>query len=58
MNLRDKTHGYWARLSGLVEQPGARFAALTVYYLGILVGLIVLYCKANYATPPFIYQNF
>jgi hypothetical protein len=35
-----------------------RFVALTLYYLGILLGLIALYGKGNFSTPSFIYQNF
>ena len=39
-------------------RPRVRFVALTIYYLGILVGLIALYGKGDFSTPPFIYQNF
>ena len=45
-------------LSKWFAQPWVRFLALTIYYLGILVGLIALYGKGNFSTPSFIYQNF
>jgi hypothetical protein len=39
-------------------RPWVRFVALTIYYLGILVGLVALYGAGDFSTPPFIYQNF
>jgi hypothetical protein len=39
-------------------QPRVRFVALTLYYLGILVGLIALSGREDFSTPSFIYQNF
>jgi hypothetical protein len=39
-------------------QPWVRFVALTIYYLGTMVGLVVLYGAGEFSTPPFIYQNF
>jgi hypothetical protein len=41
-----------------LARPRVRFAVLTAYYLGILAGLIALYGKGDFSTPPFIYQNF
>jgi hypothetical protein len=38
--------------------PWVRFAGLTLYYLGILWGLIAMYGRGDFSTPPFIYQNF
>lgn len=35
-----------------------RLSLLTVYYLAIIVGLVVLYGGATYTPPPFIYQGF
>ena len=46
------------RLREQFGKPWVRFVALTIYYLGILVGLIALYGKGDFSTPPFIYQNF
>ena len=39
-------------------RPRVRFVALTIYYLGILLGLVALYVLGDFSTPPFIYQNF
>jgi hypothetical protein len=45
-------------LSNWFAQPWVRFVALTIYYLGILAGLVALYSQGEFSTPPFIYQNF
>jgi hypothetical protein len=42
----------------LWHNPLVRTAALTVYYLAILVGLLVLYGRGDFSTPSFIYQGF
>jgi hypothetical protein len=52
---RDKHDNKWKRW---FAKPWVRFVALTMYYLGILVGLIALYGQGDFSTPPFIYQNF
>ena len=31
---------------------------LTIYYLAIIIGLLVMYGKGNFAIPKFIYQGF
>ena len=58
MSPIDKRSQYWDLLRERFRRPRARFVILTIYYLGILVGLIVLYGKGDFSTPPFIYQNF
>ena len=35
-----------------------RIMALFVLYVVIVVGLILMYGKGNFSTPPFIYQGF
>jgi hypothetical protein len=45
-------------LAGLVARPLVRTTLLTLYYLAILLGLIVLYGRGDFSTPPFIYQGF
>jgi hypothetical protein len=35
-----------------------RLVVLTMYYLAIIVGLILLYGGNNYTPPPFVYQAF
>jgi D-Ala-teichoic acid biosynthesis protein len=58
MNSVDQRNTYRARLSERFARPWVRFVALTIYYLGILVGLVALYGQGDFSTPPFIYQNF
>ena len=45
-------------LAGLAGNHWIRLIVLTVYYLAILVGLIALYGRGDFSTPPFVYQNF
>ncbi len=46
------------RLAALVANPWLRALALTLYYLAILAGLVILYGKRHFETPPFVYQGF
>lgn len=38
--------------------PRVRVVVLTLYYLAIIVGLIILYGRGDFTTPKFIYQGF
>ena len=58
MSLLDQRGKYRVLLSEWFARPWVRFVALTIYYLGILVGLVALYGAGDFSTPPFIYQNF
>jgi D-Ala-teichoic acid biosynthesis protein len=58
MSLIDECYKSFVRLNEQFARPWARFVALTIYYLGILAGLIALYGRGDFSTPPFIYQNF
>jgi hypothetical protein len=58
MRLIDRLYQYRLRLIERFAQPRVRFVALTLYYLGILAGLIALCGKGDLSTPTFIYQNF
>jgi hypothetical protein len=58
MSLGDQRGKDGGLLSEWFARPWVRFVALTIYYLGILVGLIALYGGGDFTTPPFIYQNF
>jgi hypothetical protein len=49
---------YFSRLAKLAANPWVREILLTIYYLGILVGLILMYGKGDFSTPSFIYQGF
>lgn len=42
----------------LEAHPRTRLALLTVYYLGIIAGLVALYGRGDFSTPPFVYQEF
>jgi hypothetical protein len=42
----------------LSAHPRTRLIALTLYYLGIIGGLIVLYGRGDFSTPGFVYQGF
>ena len=58
MKLEDRRSKYHRSLSDWFARPRVRFVALTIYYLGILVGLVALYGRGDFSTPSFIYQNF
>ena len=45
-------------LRALAAIPMVRGAALLLYYLAILAGLILLYGRGDFSTPRFIYQGF
>jgi hypothetical protein len=38
--------------------PRLRLLLLVLYYLGVIAGLIALYGRGDFSTPPFIYQGF
>ena len=38
--------------------PRTRVALLTLYYLAIIAGLLVLYGQGDFSTPSFVYQGF
>ena len=40
------------------NNPTGRVVLLTLYYLAIIAGLIIMYGKGNFSTPKFIYQGF
>jgi len=46
------------RLAGLAANRWLRALGLTLYYLAILAGLLLLYGKKHFETPPFVYQGF
>ncbi len=41
----------------LESHPRAKLALLTAYYFGIIAGLIAIYGRGDFSTPPFIYQT-
>ena len=38
--------------------PRTHATALTLYYLAIIAGLILLYGRGDFSTPAFVYQGF
>jgi hypothetical protein len=42
----------------LSGHPRVQLIATTLYYLGVIAGLIVLYGRGDFSTPPFVYQGF
>ncbi len=45
-------------ITGLWNNRWVRGAALTLFYLAIIAGLIVMYGKGDFSTPDFVYQGF
>ena len=45
-------------LGACFARPWVRIAVRTIYYLAILLGLLLIYGKGDFSTPPFIYQGF
>ena len=45
-------------ITAVYNNPIGRIILLTLYYLAIILGLILLYGKGNFSTPKFIYQGF
>lgn len=44
--------------SWLEAHPIARLALVSLYYFAIITGLILLYGRGDFTTPPFVYQEF
>jgi D-Ala-teichoic acid biosynthesis protein len=40
------------------SNPTLRVLALTLYYLAIMFGLVLLYGRGDFSTPSFVYQGF
>jgi hypothetical protein len=45
-------------VSWLATHPRLHRVLLILYYFGIIAGLIVIYGRGDFSTPPFIYQGF
>ena len=51
----------WSWIQSLrtfTSKPWVRYILMTLYYLAIVIGLIILYGKGDFSTPPFVYQGF
>lgn len=42
----------------LEAHPRARAALLALYYVAIIAGLVAIYGRGDFSTPPFVYQEF
>ena len=49
---------YKLLLTNIYNNPIVRVVALTIYYLLIILGLILLYGQGDFSTPKFVYQGF
>ena len=50
---------HWMRsITELCANGWVQSILLTLYYLAILIGLLLLYGQGNFSTPKFIYQGF
>ncbi len=47
-----------ASITTIYHDPRVHLVLLTLYYLAIILGLIVLYGRGDFSTPPFVYQGF
>ena len=47
-----------ASITMLRASPQARVAALALYYVAVLAGLILIYGRGDFSTPSFVYQGF
>jgi hypothetical protein len=59
--MKDEFMSFWRRIHSfpvIFANPTVRGIALTLYYLLIILGLILLYGKGDFSTPKFIYQGF
>ncbi|HEU0274653.1 MAG TPA: hypothetical protein VFQ83_09020 [Candidatus Udaeobacter sp.] len=45
-------------MSRIRAHPALWRALLILYYLVVIAGLIVMYGRGDFSTPPFIYQGF
>jgi hypothetical protein len=45
-------------MNWLQMHPWLWRAVLVIYYLGVVAGLILLYGRGDFSTPPFVYQAF
>jgi len=45
-------------ITGLYRNPWARVILLSIYYLAIIAGLVILHGKGELTSPDFVYQGF
>ena len=52
------TRHWFSSIKMFFANPWVQGILLTLYYLAIIVGLILMYGKGDFSTPKFIYQGF
>jgi hypothetical protein len=52
------TRDWFGSIALFLARPWVRGILLTLYYLAIILGLILMYGKGDFSTPEFIYQGF
>jgi hypothetical protein len=51
--------GSWTNfIAACCSNAAVRGVAMTMYYLAILVGLLMIYGAGDWSTPSFVYQGF
>jgi len=45
-------------VSWIAKHPMLRQLFLILYYFAVIVGLILMYGRGDFSTPPFVYQGF
>jgi hypothetical protein len=45
-------------MTWIEQHPHLRRVLLILYYLGVIAGLIAMYGRGDFSTPPFVYQGF
>jgi hypothetical protein len=45
-------------VSWIEEHPTLWRVLLILYYFAVIAGLIVMYGRGDFSTPPFVYQGF
>jgi hypothetical protein len=45
-------------VSWLDKHPILRRVLLILYYFAVIVGVIIMYGRGDFSTPPFVYQGF
>ncbi len=58
MNTTGTVNTRFARIRQIWANPILRIFLLTLYYLLIIAGLILLYGRGDFSTPSFIYVGF
>ena len=49
---------WFSSIQKFFTNPWIQGILLTLYYLAIIIGLILMYGKGDFSTPKFIYQGF